>query len=284
MLNTYYENLHQELEEELSLFSELGGLPVRRLTGALNGVSEALAKLKDYLTAHPVTDQLEEIDLFKYKKPSLVSEKLYALEIFTIETNRPMGDSPALKLFYEEELRFIKRFYSQHQFLYQYYKFELNELDQLLFVRGAKVSDQLLPYAVDQDPQFSTGCDYLFAKFMAYERLQSYIADELISLESPVKSANAAMQETLMEFKWTGETINLVELAYGIWLTGQINNGNAGITEIIQWLEIHFQVKIGRAYRRWCSISKRKRVAPTKFLDQIRDAVLKRLDEENALK
>jgi len=114
--------------------------------------------------------------------------------------------------------------------------------------------------------------------------LQSYIADELIGLESPVKFSNAAMTESPIELKWTRETINLVELAYGIWLTGQINNGNAGITEIIQSLEIHFQVKIGRAYRRWTSISKRKRVAPTKYLDQIRDAVLKRLDEENSLK
>jgi len=195
-----------------------------------------------------------------------------------------LGDNPALKKFYEQELLFIKRFFSQYQFLYQYYKFELNELDQLLFVRGAKISDHLLPYAVDQDPQFSTDCDYLFAKFIAYERLQSYIADELISLESPVNFANAATQESLIELKWTGETINLVELAYGIWLTGQINHGNAGITEIIQWLELQFQVKIARAYRRWTSISKRKRVARTKYWDQIRDAVLKRLDEENALK
>lgn len=92
------------------------------------------------------------------------------------------------------------------------------------------------------------------------------------------------MQESHVELKWTGETINLVELAYGVWLTGQINNGNAGITEIIQWLETHFQVKIGRAYRRWTSISKRKRIAPTKYLDKIRDAVLKRLDEGNALR
>ena len=284
MLKTYYEKLHLQLEEELSLFSELGTLPVRRLTGALNCVSEALTKLKDFLIEHPLNDQLEEINFFKHEKPRFVSEKLYALEIFTIETNRPVGDSLALKKFYEQELQFIKRFFTQYQFLYQYYKFELKELDQLLFVRGAKISDNLLPETFDPDPQFSTGCDYLFAKFMAYERLQSYIADELISLENPVKLANVDIKESFIQLKWTGETINLVELAYGIWLTGQINNGNASITEIIQWLEVHFQVNIGRAYRRWQSISKRKRVKPTKYIDEVRDAILKRLDEENGMK
>lgn len=273
-----------QLEEELTLFSEMGTLPVRRLTGALNCVSEALAKLKDYLVEHPFKDQVEEIDFFKHKKPRVVSEKLYALEIFTIETNRPIGDRLELKGFYEQELLFIKRFFTQYQFLHQYYKFELKELDQFLFVRGAKISDNVLSETFDPDPQFSTSCDYLFAKFMAFDRLQLYISDELMSLENPVKLANVDIKESLIELKWTGETINLVELAYGIWLTGQINNGNAGITEIIQWLEVHFQVRIGRAYRRWTSISKRKRVAQTKYLDQIRDALLKRLDEENAIK
>ncbi|MGY3212851.1 RteC domain-containing protein [Mucilaginibacter sp. HD30] len=82
--------------------------------------------------------------------------------------------------------------------------------------------------------------------------------------------------------KWTGDTINLVEIAYGIWLTGQINHGNAGIAEITQFLETSFRVNIGRPFRRWQSISNRKRVSPVKYVDQIKDAILKRLDDENA--
>jgi len=281
MLKTYCEKLHQQLEEELAVFSELGALPIRRLTGALNCVSSALTKLKDYLIEHPLKDQLEEIDFFKYEKPRFVSEKQYALEIFTIETNRPTSDRLLLKSFYNQELQFIERFFTKNQFLYQYYKFELNELDQLLFVRGAKPSNILLPETFDLDVQFSTGCDYLFAKFMAYERLQLYIADELASLENSVKLANVDIKENFTELKWTGDTINLVELAYGIWLTGQVNHGNVSITEITSWLERQFKVKIGTAFRRWQSISRRKRVSSTKYIDDIKAALLKRLDDEN---
>jgi len=65
--------------------------------------------------------------------------------------------------------------------------------------------------------------------------------------------------------------------------TGQVNNGDAGVAEIIQALECAFQVNVGRAYRRWQSISQRKRVSPVKYINQMRDAIKKRLDEGNDL-
>ncbi len=280
-MKNYSTTLFQELEEELFLFSEIGTLPVRRLAGALSSIRNALDKLKAYLEGHPFKDQEEEIDFFKCSKPRFISEQLYALEMFNIETNRPFAGDVLLKAFYEKELQFIDRFFTQYKFLYQYYKFEFKELDTLLFLRGAKPSDIILPETAGLDINFSTSCDLLFGKFIAYERLQIYLLEEIRSLENPLKSSNV-LREGFIDLKWTGETINLAEVAYGIWLTGQINYGNASITEIIESLENCFQVKIGTAFRRWQSISRRKRIKPTKYLDQMKDAVLQRLDEENS--
>ncbi|MDB4919096.1 MAG: RteC protein [Mucilaginibacter sp.] len=96
---------------------------------------------------------------------------------------------------------------------------------------------------------------------MALERLQTYLIDELKSLENTYhKESRELVKDNPKTLSWTGETINLVEFGYGIWLTGQIKYGNASITEIIQWLEAHFNVKIGKAHRRWQSIMSRKRV------------------------
>lgn len=78
----------------------------------------------------------------------------------------------------------------------------------------------------------------------------------------------------------TGETINLVEIAYGIWLTGQVNNGNASISEIVLWLERHFEVRVGKAHRRWQNIAGRKRLAPFRYMDEMKEALVKRLEEE----
>ena len=84
--------------------------------------------------------------------------------------------------------------------------------------------------------------------------------------------------------KWTGETINLVEVAYGIWLTGQLNNGNTSVTEIVEWLELAFRVmKIGKAHRRWQSIAGAEKVEKgviPKYLDECKAAVEKRVEEE----
>jgi hypothetical protein len=81
----------------------------------------------------------------------------------------------------------------------------------------------------------------------------------------------------------TGESVNLVELLYGLHLTGQLNNGHATITEIIQWLGKHWHADVGNAFRRWHAISNRKRVAPTKFIEQMRDAINRKLDDDNDL-
>jgi len=125
-------------------------------------------------------------------------------------------------------------------------------------------------------PGFSTPLDYLFAKFIAAERMQEYLLGQLSSTARlPVRAKIGPM------LRWTGEAINLVEIAYGIWLTGQLNDGNATITDIVLWLEEKLSVKIGIANRRWNEISGRTHNAPTKYLDRMREAIQQRLDEES---
>jgi hypothetical protein len=284
-MKNFTEKIYQSMEEELDLFTDLGTLPVRRLSGALNVISKALNQLKVHLQAHPFKTNTEEIAFFKYEKPRFFCEQIYVLELYTIETTRPLADKVLLKEFYEQELRFTKRFFTQYQFLYQYYQLDASELDHLFFVRNNKPTDIFLPEMPGLDPEFSASCDYLFGKFMAYERLQEYLIGEIKAIDGPGAGNHQSNDhENSKDLNWTGDAINLVELAYGIWLTGQINHGNATVTEIIQFLEEKLHVKIGRPYRRWQSISKRKRVEPTKYIDELRQAILKRLDDENGLK
>jgi len=153
-------------------------------------------------------------------------------------------------------------------------------LDNRYFLRDAKGGDLPVLELIDPYPGFSTPLDHSFAKFIAYERLQELLLELLTDLISE-PFPDGKKKEKSKRIKWTGEAINLVEIAYGIWLTGQINNGNASITEIIGWMETNFHAKIGLAYRRWSAISSRKRISVTKFLDKMKEAILKRLDEEN---
>jgi hypothetical protein len=286
-LHKFTEQLFTKLAEELSVYADLGTLPVRKLTGAIASIHDAVTELKTFTTENGFKDQDEEIHFFKHEKPRLTAEHFYAMEIFTIETARPLNDIELLKAFYQQELKYIRRFLDTNKFLYAYYQFDMKELDHLLFVRGCKPTDIPVPDVIGLDPLFTTCCDTLWGKFMAMERLQTWLRDELVSVDKPSANCGFAIpgftsiEGLSADLRWTGDSINLVELAYGIWLTGQINDGNASIADIVQWFEVHFKTKLGRPYRRWQSIAKRKRVAVTKYTDEIREAILKRLDDEN---
>lgn len=283
----FSEQLFNSLSEELSVYGDLGTLPVKKLIGAINSIQKAVSQLKDFIIENQFPDQEKEIQFFKYEKPRFTAAHFFAMEMFTIETARPINDTTSLKAFYEQEVRYIKRFHDTNKFLYAYYQFDIKDLDHLLFVRGCKPTDIPMPDVIGLDPLFTTCCDTLWGKFMAMERLQEWLRDEIISLDRPSANGGVAipgftsLDSFSADLRWTGDSINLIELAYGIWLTGQINDGNAGIAEIVQWFEVHFKTKLGRPYRRWQSIAKRKRVAVTKYTDEIREAILKRLDDEN---
>lgn len=268
--------LYDDMLEEVNLYAEMGTIPVKRYSGKLAVINKALAALKRYVTDYPFEDRQEEINFFKYEKPAFVCELLCAQQMFTIETQRrQFNEEILIRNYYEQELKLIKHYFVKHQFLYQYYLLEAYELDNILFVRGAAASAVLLPETPDLDPDYSTKGDYLFAQFLAYEKVQDYLINELYP--SPEQRSYGKI------LRWTGETVNLVELAYGLQLTGQLNDGKATIAEIIEWLELQLHTNVGNAYRRWHAISNRKRVTSTKFIDQMREAIVKKLDDDNDL-
>jgi len=190
--------------------------------------------------------------------------------------NQPVGTAETLRSYYETELLYIIRLYRNHAFHYQYYRMGATELDNQYFTRNGRPSDIPVLEGIDIDPGFSTPLDYLFAKFIAAERYQEFLLEQLSTeLRLPVKSIKSGPI-----IRWTGEAINLVEVAYGLWLTGQLNDGNATITDIILWLEEKLSVRIGVPSRRWSEISGRTHSSPSKFLDRMRDSIKQRVDEE----
>src|SRR6185312_1095388 len=139
-MKEYIQNLYHDLREDLSIYADLGAPAVRRLSGKLNTINEALDKIKAYIVEHPFKDLQEEIVFFKEEKPLFFSEQLYAQEMYNIETRRPLTDEQDIRAYYAQELKFIEHYLNKHQFLYQYYKMEATELNNLLFVRGAETS------------------------------------------------------------------------------------------------------------------------------------------------
>lgn len=282
MLKEFCNKRYTLLEEELALHEEMGVPAFKKLSGALDSITKAMKDLRSFIISHPFKSIEEEIYFFKYEKPRFLAHHIYLIEQYSIESRKPLLDDESHRCHYQTELKYVLRLFEQYRFQYGYFVMDATELDDKYFLRNAGPISMIMPVLPDREAEFSTNADYLFAKFLAFELLKEFITKQLWNLSRPEQDQTHIVHDFSHNLKWTGDTINLVEIAYGIWLTGQVNHGNAGIAEITQFLEMSFKVVIGRPFRRWQSISNRKRVSPVKYLDQMKAAILQRLDDENA--
>lgn len=76
--------------------------------------------------------------------------------------------------------------------------------------------------------------------------------------------------------KWTASKSDLIESIYALHSAGVFNNGKADIKEIAQYFEQTFDIDLGQNNRVFYDIRARKN-NKTKFLDIIREALIKRI-------
>jgi hypothetical protein len=275
-MNNYVETIYQKLLHEIEAVPELKNVNVKNplLTGDL--VRKCIEELKAHFKENPFTDPSGEINFFKYEKPAIIAEHIFAQELYAIESNKPIGDKSLTDNFYTQELIYIRRVFDQNRYLYQYFQLDGTEFDKIYFSRGSRRPEVNLPAAPDADPDFSTPGDFVYARFIAYERLQNHFSNILYSDQGMAEGKNNE------PIRWTGDVINLVELIYGLHLTGQINHGNASMNELVRWAELQFGVKIGVIQRKFAEIQRRKRMTATKFIEQMRDSLQHKIDDLSA--
>lgn len=283
MISDFAEQLYIELNEELEVFSDLGTTPVKKVTGKIKSIQAAFDKLKAFIDKHGFDSPEAEIHFFKYHKPRFIAEQLYAMELFTIEEGCPIGDEEMQMTFYKLELKYIERFLFQYRSLYQYYQREDTGSDHAYFLReSVQNSFMLLPDILEPnpnfDPLFSTGFDYLFGRFIAAERMQKFLSLKL----SPNGALILSPTKKKVSLPYTGEAIELVEIIYGLYHTGRVKHGKASLTQLFLLFEEMFEIKLGTPNRRWSAIASRKRLSITRFLDELKAALLKRVDDDNA--
>ncbi|MBB2145774.1 hypothetical protein GM921_09770 [Pedobacter sp. LMG 31464] len=221
----------------------------------------------------------EEIDFFKVIKPKCYSELIYVTERYGFENGKPVLISDYFA-YCKEQLKFISRFFRLNELMYQYYRLGAWEMDSVYFLRGADVSGVLGLGIPELDPSFATAGDYLFSKFMAYEKLQAFI---LAEMQIPAGSANAGLvSKKGRQLRWTGDASNLIEILYGVFETKQFNDGQIDISDLVDVFGKVFEINLSNYFQRFAKIKQRKLVSKTKFLEEMVVAVAKRIDDADA--
>jgi hypothetical protein len=240
-----------------------------------------ILEIREILTAYRFENDEQEIDFFRNINPKILFPPIEEGLKYNIRINKPISTNEVLVDYFESVLKTLQSFFSMNSFHYQYFKNGFTEMDHMFFLRNAGPLSLPILEIPAQIKVFCPPMSYLFAKFFAYEHVQHYILEQISGLKiAGVIGSLQSHAEHTQEIKWTGDVINLTELAYGLWLTGQLNNGNASLNQIVRWLENNLSVSIGIAQRKFSEISRRKRISVTKFIDQMRDAVHKKIEKD----
>jgi hypothetical protein len=237
-------------------------------------VLQKLEEIKKYIKKTGFKNEEDEIMFFKQLKPQLVSKLIYFNSIYKIETKRPRGGDKTIKKYLNVELSKIKRFFDANLEFYKYYRTNSTHLDHKFFLRGKHdIKLSLDTYYFEADHNFTTSHDYKVAKIIANDLIQVYLEDQL----------NNNNQRKIFEnppLNWTGSKTSLIELIYSLQSQGSIDNGNADIKIIAKTFENMFNVNLGDFYHSYLELKARK-MNRTKFLDSLRDALIKRMDEQD---
>lgn len=240
-------------------------------------VSNALKQLKAFVLEYTFCSEQEEILFFKKQKPELYRKSIYYKRIVEIESLRPIGCHEEQEIYLKEELKMLTYFFNQHKDFYQYYRMESTHLDDIYFLRKKNDLKQKMK-GVDIDDNFSTGYDYTVAKIIAYNHLEGFLNKELEKIQLKSQKPHVEHLGVFEDIKWTGSKISLYELIYSLCNAGVLNNGSCEISELTTLFEQMFNICLDDIYRGFQDIKLRSN--QTKFLDTLKDALLRKINED----
>ena len=101
-------------------------------------------------------------------------------------------------------------------------------------------------------------------------KMQKFLAAPQVPPLLPIyTSAENTTENTTGLLQWTGNTLDLVELIYGLDEMGCINNGETSLKELSAALYEFFGIKTKECYRYYSAIKLRKNTSRTYFLDKM---------------
>ena len=83
--------------------------------------------------------------------------------------------------------------------------------------------------------------------------------------------------------KWTGNTVDLVEMIYGICVMGSVNDGEVKFKDLAQAMYQFFGIKAKDCYRFYTDIRRRKNHSRTYFLDRMQEKLNDKMRKDDEL-
>lgn len=268
-----FTKLHHQLMQQLSADAiEADNMLVkadRSFRTAQHYCTQVNGILKDF----SFRDLSGEIHFFKNIQPLFLKELFYFSKLYALESDKPVGSRERQKAYYNLQLDRHSTLIDQHRSIYQYYRSGRSDCDHQFFIRGAKEAPFAPELNLYMDGQCASVYSLKVSELLAAEELCDHITAKL----EMVQAAHNDAGESQSPLVWTDSNASLVELIYALHARGAINHGKLDMKQIIQRIELLFNVKLGNFYQVIKSIRTRK--DRTAFLNNLITAAVKRMDD-----
>ncbi|MGQ7944170.1 RteC domain-containing protein [Flavobacterium sp. WC2509] len=277
-MKLFAETLLSELEKQLKSVHLETEHTIQSAELAIKSTAIAVEKLKVFFIKYKYLKKKEEIEFFREIKPKFTAKLIYYNEIYTIETNKPLGTQKTIRKYYKAELQKLKIFFKENKEFYRYCRTGNNCLDHKYFIRAKYDPKLILDSTYFQaDHRFTTSHDYKMAQILANEKIKVFLEDQLKQLErKPIETK--VPSQIVKKQKWTGSKVELVELIYALHSEGVFNNGISGLKEVTAFFESAFNIDLGQFHRVFIEIRNRKSDR-TKFLNTLKNNLIIRMDD-----
>ncbi len=236
---------------------------------------ETLLAMRKLILKEGFISTSEEIIFFKCTKQDSLSCLLFNKRLAKLEWHCPKASIKKQEVYLKNELVRCDDFFLEHIDFGQYLQIGATHLDELYFTRKANENPQFeLQFSEMYDLEFNTPRDILLAQFTAFKQLINYIHKRLADL--PSKFYREYLSKSSLD--WTGNKVDLIELIYALHSIGAVKGGRIEIRELASSFETLFDIDLGNYYRKFIEIRARK-IDRTKFLDALKNNLLRRMDE-----
>ncbi len=275
----FYEETIKRLNTELDTIESGIENPLFIAEKGIKLVKTVLSEVRTEVLSQGFQSQVDEINFFKNIKPYIYSKLVYYAKLFNLESKRPRGSRKTQVKYFNSHIDKLQTFFNENLDFYHYYRRGATSFDKHYFLRS-EADIRLFPenFHFFEDEKFSTSHDNTVATILAYDLLIIHLKREIDKLENNRNHFGESMLHKRTRLTWTAHKIYLIELIYALHSTDAINNGTADIKDIAYFVERIFRIDLGDYYRAFLEIRMRKN-GRTKFLDILKEELIKRMDE-----
>jgi hypothetical protein len=179
VMEKFSNGLYVRMKEQLQLSAIQCESALQRAEAAIRITDTCIRELKVFILGYEFSGVQEEVNFFKKIKPLFLSERLYHVQVFQIESQKPVGGKEMQQNYFKSIIGNISSYFTRHHLLHFYYRVGRADCDEQIFVRNPQSGIFNDDYTLDMDNRFSTPYGQRLAKIQAYERVCDYLLSEL---------------------------------------------------------------------------------------------------------